>query len=149
MSNISYIGVAMAFEEKRTWIVLVTALGGAVAYLVLLLNSSGPIEDSYVPMMLGTLIATIVVTIVLNIVVGSMSPKSETRTDQRDDEIGQFSEYTGQSLLVIGAIAALGLALADIDQFWIANTIYLAFLLSSVLSCTVRILSYRFGIERW
>ena len=46
-------------------------------------------------------------------------------------------------------IAALGLAMAELDYFWIANVIYLAFVLSSVLGSAAKIVGYRRGFQPW
>jgi hypothetical protein len=56
------------------------------------------------------------------------------RTDRRDKEIHRFGEYVGQWFVVIGAVGALLLAVAEVDHFWIANELYLAFVLSALLS---------------
>ena len=69
--------------------------------------------------------------------------------DQRDREIHRFGEYIGQSFVVIGGVAALVLAMAEADHFWIANAIYLAFVLSSVLGCAAKIVAYRRGFQPW
>jgi hypothetical protein len=39
----------------------------------------------------------------------------------RDKEIGRLGEYTGQSFVVIGAVAAMLMAMAGWDHFWIAT----------------------------
>lgn len=50
---------------------------------------------------------------------------------------------------MIGALAALVLALAEADHFWIANVIYLAFALSAVLGSVAKIFAYRRGFQSW
>ncbi|WP_371675340.1 hypothetical protein [Streptomyces sp. NBC_01276] len=47
------------------------------------------------------------------------------------------------------AVTALGLAMAEAAPFWIANAIYPAFVLSSVLGSTVKLVSYRLGFHPW
>jgi hypothetical protein len=69
--------------------------------------------------------------------------------DQRDKEIYRFGEYTGQSFVTAGAIAALLMAMAEIAHFRIANAIYLAFVLSAVLGSVVKIVAYRRGLPSW
>jgi hypothetical protein len=39
----------------------------------------------------------------------------------------------------------LGLAMAEVDFFWIANSIYLASIVSGVVSSVVKIVAYRRG----
>ena len=72
------------------------------------------------------IVASIVGTIVVSIVWRDGGKK-----DQRDKEIDRIGEYTGQSFLVIGGLAGLILAMLEADWFWIANTLYLGFILSA------------------
>ncbi|MFD9127610.1 hypothetical protein ACFV0G_23070, partial [Kitasatospora sp. NPDC059571] len=69
--------------------------------------------------------------------------------DQRDREIHRFGEYIGQSFLVIGGVAALVMAMAEVDYFWIANAAYLAFVLSALMSSAAKIAAYRRGFGPW
>jgi hypothetical protein len=64
---------------------------------------------------------------VLHTVIRTLSAKDAGIIDQRDKEIYRFGEYVGQSFLVIGGVAALVVAMAEVDHFWIANALYLAF----------------------
>ena len=140
----------MALEEKRAWIMLVVAVGAYAVYLVVVLGRAGdaPLADvPYVPAMLWTIGGAIAAAIVLDIAAGINTHEDARLADQRDKEIGRFGEYAGQSFVVIGAVAALLLALAEVDHFWIANAIYLAFVLSAVLSSVTRIAGYRWGFQ--
>ncbi|MFF5083736.1 hypothetical protein ACFY36_42370 [Actinoplanes sp. NPDC000266] len=73
----------------------------------------------------------------------------DRQTDQRDREIGRFGDHIGQSLVVAGAVTAMLLAFAEVRHFWIANVIYLSFVLSAVLGSTARIFAYRRGFHPW
>lgn len=142
----------MTFEEKRAWIMGVVAVGAYAAYLAIVLGRADgtPLADvAYVSTLLWTVGAAIVVSIALNIGIAVAAPKDANRKDQRDREIGRFGEYTGQSFVVLGGMAALGLAMAEVDQFWIANTIYLAFVLSAVLGSAAKLAAYRCGFQPW
>lgn len=142
----------MSFEEKSAWIMGVTAVGGYAAYLIVVLTMAGsvPLADvPYVAPLLWSVGAAIVASILLHIVIGIASPKDAGRKDQRDREIYRFGEYTGQSFLVIGGVAALLMAMLEVDYFWIANVIYLAFVLSAILSSIAKIVAYRRGFQTW
>ncbi|MEJ8646188.1 hypothetical protein WKI68_43050 [Streptomyces sp. MS1.HAVA.3] len=99
--------------------------------------------------LLWTVGAAIVASIALHITVALLSPEEEKTKDQRDREIHHFGEYIGQSFVVIGGVAGLVLAMAEVDQFWIANAIYLAFVLSALLGSTAKIVAYRLGFQPW
>ncbi|MGW0518811.1 hypothetical protein [Crossiella sp. NPDC003009] len=135
----------MAIEEKRAWILLVVAICGYGTYLVLVFGRAAP----YVPTMLWTIGGGIVAGMVLHIVASVLTPGADGRVDQRDREIGRFGEHVGQSFVVLGGVGALGLALAGAAHFWIANAIYLAFVLSAVLGSTAKVVAYRRGFQPW
>jgi cell division protein FtsW (lipid II flippase) len=99
--------------------------------------------------MLWTIGAAIAASIVGHIVVAIAWPKDADKKDQRDKEINRFGDYIGQSFVVIGAVAALVLSMAEVDHFWIANVIYLAFVLSALLGSTAKIVAYRRGFQSW
>ena len=91
-----------------------------------------------------SIVASIVGTIVVSIVWRDGGKK-----DQRDREIDRIGEYTGQSFLVIGGLAGLILAMLEVDWFWIANALYLGFVLSALLGSVTKIGLYRRGLPTW
>jgi hypothetical protein len=149
MSGLFYLD-EVTHEEKRAWILGIAAVASYAVYLVLVLGRTGgrPLaETPYAATLLWTVGTSIVATIVLSIVVAMVS-KDGTK-DQRDREIGRFGEYVGHSFVVIGAVAALVLAMAEAPYFWIANAVYLAFTLSAILGSVARIFAYRRGFQPW
>ena len=142
----------MSFEEKSAWIMGVVAVGSYSVYLanVLALAGRTPLtEVSYVAPLLWTVGASIAASIALHAVMGIASPRDAGKKDQRDKEIYRFGEYIGQSFVVIGGVAALLMAMAELDHFWIANVIYLTFVLSAILGSVAKIVAYRRGFQPW
>lgn len=142
----------MALEEKRAWIMALVTACAYVTYLVVILNRAGdgPLAElPYVAALLWTVGVAITVTIVLSIAAELTTPKDSRRKDQRDREIGRFGEYIGHSFTVIGGVSTLAMAMAEVDHFWIANTIYLAFVLSGLLASVAKIFAYRRGFQSW
>ncbi|GAA2634161.1 MULTISPECIES: hypothetical protein [Streptomyces] len=142
----------MAVEEKRAWIMIVVTVVSYGAYLAVILGGSGkgPLaEQPYAAALLWTVGAAIVASIALHITVALLSPEEGRVKDQRDREIHQFGEHIGQSFVAIGAVTGMILAMAEADQFWIANAIYLGFVLSALLASTAKIASYRMGFHPW
>ncbi|MCA4134183.1 hypothetical protein [Arthrobacter sp. M4] len=145
----------MPFEEKSAWIMGFTAVGGYAAYLIAVLSIAGTTPGQalakvpYIAPMLWSIGGAILASIVLHAVVGIASPKEAGKKDQRDREIYRFGEYIGQSFVVIGGVAALLMAMAEWDYFWISNAIYLAFVLSAILSSVAKIVAYRRGFQPW
>ncbi|MFF3091492.1 hypothetical protein ACFVRB_41585 [Streptomyces nojiriensis] len=142
----------MAVEEKRAWIMIVVTVAAYGAYLAVILgrSGSGPLaQQPYAAALLWTVGAAIVSSIALHITVALLSPEEGKVKDQRDREIHQFGEHIGQSFIAIGAVTGMILAMAEADQFWIANALYLGFVLSALLASTAKIASYRLGFHPW
>ncbi|TFC32207.1 hypothetical protein E3O55_06045 [Cryobacterium sp. MDB1-18-2] len=142
----------MSALEKQAWIRLGTAIAAYATYLgfILIREDGIPLpEVPYVPALLWTIGGAIVVSIVLDILVSILSPRDAGQADQRDREIARFGDTVGQSFVVIGGVAALLMALLQLPYFWIANAVYLAFVLSAVLGGIARLVAYRRGLPQW
>ena len=138
----------MSSEEKHSWIYAVVAVVVPLVYFATVL-SRVPGTDvatiGYVWPMLTAIGVGIGASIVLSIMAAIISPREAGKTDVRDKEINQRGEYVGFYVMSIAAIVPLGLAMAEIEQFWIANTLYLAFVLAALASSIVKIVAYRRG----
>ncbi len=142
----------MPFLEKSNWVVLVISLamlcvyGGAMAAQV----ASRPIaEIDWVQPMIYSIVIFIVANIVGNILVAMTNPKEADRKDQRDRDIDRFGERIGNWVIIGGACAALVLAMADADRFWIAHAIYIAGIVAAGLSAVTKIVGYHAPFQRW
>lgn len=142
----------MTHEEKRAWIIAVLALGTYAVYLAVILTRAAgtPLaEVSYASTLLWAVGISVAASIVLSIAVSIGAPKGANRRDQRDREINRFGEYVGQSFVVLGGVVALAMALAEVNQFWIANVIYAGFTLSAIVGCAAKLAAYRWGFQPW
>jgi len=142
----------MGAEERSAWIMLVVSLAAYAIYVALILGQARSIplqEVPYVPLMLWTIGGAIVASILLNIIASIILRDGREKKDQRDREIYRFGEYIGQSFLVIGGVAALVMAMAEFPYFWIANSVYLAFVLSAALASVAKVIGYRRGLPAW
>ena len=138
----------MALEERRSWAFLVVAVVAYGVYLATVLAgaASAPLVDvDYVPAMLLSIGSAIVAGIVLGIVLGIFTPRRDQPKDVRDRDIAQLGDRVGQSFLVVGGVAALLLAITEAPYFYIANVVYLCFVLSAVLGSVTRVVVYRRG----
>jgi len=126
----------------------VVSITAYVSYVVVVLGhaAGAPLaEVAYAK----TLLWSIGGAIVANIAAAMIFSNGSGKKDQRDREINRFGEYIGSSVLVIGAVSALAMAMLEWPYFWIANVIYLAFVLSALLSSTAKIFAYRKGFHPW
>jgi hypothetical protein len=164
-----YIRAEMTFDERRTWIeAVVTAVVTGWYFLsVLPQASSTPVADIEYQWLLGIsvvvviattiggIIATNIVALVANEVAGARGDAThlETsaamaaldRSDERDAAIGRFGAQVGGAVLALAALVPLALAMAEREQFWIANSLYAALVLSSLVASAVKLVAYRRG----
>ncbi len=149
----------MSFEEKVTWVSAAVFAVVPVVYVVNVLGQLGQMPASEIAYQRPMLIA-IGVSIVL-IIVGSiltgigsgitaeiMEPGSSAevgRSDERDATINQRGELVGYYVSSIGVVAAMALTMLEYDYFWIANALYLGFVVASIVSAAVKIVAYRRG----
>ena len=142
----------MTHEEKRSWIMLVVSVAAYAVYVALILDRAGRLALADVPYagaLLWTVGGAIVANILAEIGMGMVNPRASRRKDVRDREIGHLGERVGQSFVVIGAVAAMLMAMAGWDRFWIANVIYLCFVLSAALGSITRVAVYRGSFPQW
>lgn len=142
----------MSLAEKKAWSFLAIAVLGYGIYLFLVLDAaaSGSAADvDYAAPMVWTIGSAIVVGILANIAIASSTPAHARQVDQRDQEIARIGEHVGQAFIVLGGVGALVLALLRADHFWIANVIYLGFVLSAMVGSVARLIAYRRGVPAW
>ena len=139
----------MSFEEKRTWVYLVSSAVSYSVYLVIVWGRAlhTPVAHvPYVSVLLWTTGASIVASIVGNVAVEAARPSDSRQRDVRDRDIARFGEHASRWFVVAGAVAAMCMAMARWDYFWIANVIYLGFTLWAVSGSVVRLVAYRRGL---
>ena len=139
----------MSYDEKGTWVYLVTSAGAYAVYLVIEIGrvlSTPAARVPYVSLLLWTAGASIVANTVGRTMVETARPSDSRRSDVRDREVYRFGEYASRWFLVAGAAAGLLMAMARWDYFWIANVIYLGFVLWAVGGSALKIVAYRRGL---
>lgn len=97
-------------------------------------------------MLLWTTLASVIASIVGRTLVEAANPSESRRPDVRDKEIYRFGEYASRWFIVGGAAAGFFMAVAKWDYFWIANVIYLGFVLWAVAGSATRLVAYRRGL---
>lgn len=142
----------MSYEEKNTWAFGIIAVLGYLTYLVLtFVVGGGPLDGStYLWPMVGTIGGAIVVGILAGIAIGIgdgiAGDKNPGKVDQRDREITWFGERVGNSMIVIGGIVALVLCFVQAPHVWIANVLFLGFVLGAILQTMAKLGAYHRGL---
>jgi hypothetical protein len=146
----------MSNEEKGQWVYLVAIVVTSGAYLVITLGQlagTAPADIDYVPTLLWSIGIGIALAIVGRIVVemagrisAEMAGQAEGHdADVRDRDVGRFGEYVAGTVLGVGMVVPFVLTLAALDHFWIANAMYLAFVVAAVVGALVKLVAYRRG----
>ncbi|WP_157555940.1 hypothetical protein [Nocardia acidivorans] len=140
----------MPFEEKRTWILGVAPVVSYTIYLVVVLTRARPhglSQVGYIAPLLWAVGGSILVSIVATIAVAIAG--RDDRKDQRDREIDRMGTLVGNAFVVLSAVGALVLTMAEAERFWIANVLYLGFTLSAAVGAGAEIIAYRRGYWPW
>ena len=138
----------MSFEEKVAWAYPIVLLLTAAVYAVHVFSQLPEVpvtEIAYVRPMITALVITIVAMIIAAILAAMSAPSEADKKDERDVNINRHGDAVGGNVLGFVTLLPLGLAMAEIDYFWIANSIYLACIVSGVVSSIVKIVAYRRG----
>ena len=149
----------MPFDEKFTWVSLVVSAIVPGVYFTIVLSQLGSVpvgRIAYQVPMLVAIAAMVVLTIVGTILMGvgtgigiELSGKGTSqdigRTDDRDREISRRGVLAGYVAASVGAVGALAITMLRVDPFWIANTLYLSFVASSLVSGVAKLVAYRRG----
>ena len=141
----------MSIQEKRAWIRMLVGVAAYVAYVVIVLagtDGRALTDVPYAATLIWSIVAAIVASIVVETVVNTVNRGSMV-TDERDRAIGRLGDQVGQAFVVIGAVAAMLMATAGWDHFWIANVIYLCFALSMALGSIAKLAAYRGTLPQW
>lgn len=143
----------MVYEERNTWAGLIVSVVGLGIYVVLILQQAAtrPVaEIDWVPAMLWVIGASIAATIVLSIawgmIAGARDPQGVGRSDERDRDIARMGDRVGQAFLMLGGLGAIVLCAVAAPPFWIANTVFAGFALSSIVGGVARVIAYRRGL---
>ena len=142
----------MSSVERDAWIMGVVAIAAYATYAALVVGGAGgaPLQGvAYAWPAIWTILAAIAANILLHILSAIVWPKDAEKKDARDKQIARFGDHTSQGFVIAGALAAMLMAMAEWDLFWIANVIYLAFFLSAILASIAKIVAYRRGFQPW
>lgn len=137
----------MSYEEKGTWVYLVVTAAVYIAYLALVLDrAAAPMAATpYQGPLLWSVLASIIANVVLRAIVETVTPSDSHHSDARDRDIERVSVMRTWWFVIAGAVGAMLMALAEWPHFWIANVIYLGFVLQALAGSAVKLVAYRRG----
>ena len=143
----------MVYEERNLWSSLIVSVITIAVYTVILFQQAqgGPLADvDWVPIMLWTIgisiVGAIVVSIVWGIFAGMRDPDGVGRSDQRDRDIAHMGSRVGQAFMVIAGLGVIIECAFEVDWFWIANTMFYGFAVSTIVGGIASVIAYRRGL---
>ena len=139
----------MSYEERGVWAYLLSSVAAYIAYVAIVvprLIHTPAAQVSYLLPLLVTTLASVFVATVVRSAVEVARPSDSSKADARDRDIARFGVYASRWFVVGGALAGFFLAVRRLDYFWIANVIYLGFVLWAVVGSVLRLVAYRRGL---
>ena len=149
----------MPFKEKLTWVSVAVTVMVAVVYFVVVL---GRLQDTSVgdvayqwPMIIA-FIASIVLNIVGTIIMaigtgisaeirGRRAADEIDRSDERDKTISRRGDLIGYYVASAGMVGVLALTMLRYEYFWIATSLYLSFVVATLVSSAGKLVTYHRG----
>jgi MFS family permease len=149
----------MPFEEKMTWVSGVIAVVVPVVYFAIMLGrlqDTSAADIAYQVPLIVAIVASVVLSIVGAIAAavgtgisaelrGRKAEDEIDRKDERDKSIARRGDLFGFYVSSAGLVGALILTMLEADYFWIANTIYLSFVVGAFVGAVVKLVAYHRG----
>ena len=139
----------MSYEQKGVWTQLLSSAAAYIAYLAIVvprLFHTPAAHVSYLLPLLVTTLASVFIATVVRSALEVARPSDSGKADVRDRDIARFGQHASRWCVVGGAIAGFIGAANHWDYFWIANVIYLGFVLWAVVDSVLRLVAYRRGL---
>ncbi len=148
----------MTFEERTQWVYLVVAAVVPAVYFIDVLHQLSATSASQIayqrPMIIAigvSVLATIVGSILaaigsaISAEIAGRDASNIDKKDERDVLIGRRGELVGYYVTSVGVVGVLALTMLEYDYFWLANALYLTFVVAAIVSATVKLVAYRRG----
>jgi hypothetical protein len=139
----------MSYEERGVWVQLLSFSAGYVVYLAIVvprLFHAPAAHVSYSPPLVVTALASALIAVLVRSALEVARPSDSGKPDVRDRDIKRFGEHASRWCVIGGATAGLIGANAHWAYFWIANVIWLGFVLWAVVDSVLRLVAYRRGL---
>jgi hypothetical protein len=141
-------------SERTAWVaVVLTPLTAAGYFAVVLpqlsntpvagLGWQAPMLWSFGINFVGTMLATVVATIVAGIGAGLRREELDTTSDERDREIDRYGGRVALTIAAGGLLAALVLAMLELDPFWIGSAAFLIGAIGATAGAIAQLRAYR------
>lgn len=136
----------MTFPEKSAitmTAILVLVFSGYFA-LVLAVIAGTPERDlAYTGLLVGVAVIVTILAATSHVCLALVFRSQANAYDERDRLVGLRSERVAGYVLAVGVCAGIGLAMAQVEAFWIAQALIASFVVAEVLEGIVKVVLYR------
>ena len=136
----------MTFPEKSALTmtaILVVVFGGYFAIVLGVIADSPDRDLAYTGLMVGVAIILTILATVSHVLLALVFRSQANAYDERDRLVVLRSERIAGYVLSLGVCAGIGLAMAQVDAFWIAQVLIGALVAAEVLDGIVKLVLYR------
>jgi hypothetical protein len=146
--------IPLTTSERTAWVAAVLTPLTAAGYFVVVLPQlastpvagiawQGPMLVSIGVNFVGTIVVTILVTILVGIGAGLRREELDTGADQRDRDIDRHGGRVALTIAAGGLLAALVLAMLEVDPFWIGSAAFLIGAVGATAGSIAQLRAYR------
>jgi uncharacterized ion transporter superfamily protein YfcC len=136
---------SMSRDEAENWIFALVSLVSTITYLAILIPRSigtAVTDVAFVAPLAWTAAIGAAVGFGAAAVLRAAWPKQGRVRDERDKEIVLIGQYVGSGMVTIGAMAALVLSCLEVDRYWVANSLFVGFLLGGLFTALTKVGAY-------
>jgi hypothetical protein len=141
----------VSYREKSA-VVMLLVMGAVYGWyfgLVLARAASTPVTTiDYGPALVGAVVLLVILAVVAHIAVAAVSAGEggADLADERDRSITLRGDRVGGYVLTVGVLAGIGVLLADVDGFWVAQVLLGGLVLSEMCKSVTMLVLYRRGV---
>ena len=136
-----------SFEEKSTWIQLLSLVVGLGGYLVvagLMLSDGVNALPAFVPVFAVSIVLIVAINVAGHVVAAMVSRSHDP--DERDRVIGSRAESRSSWILGVGVIGAIIALVLSVGGVWVAHLLLISLFASEAVKEVLQIVYYRRGI---
>jgi hypothetical protein len=139
----------MTFQEKSALTmaaILVVVFGGYFALVVGEIAATPDRDVAYTGLLAGVAVVVTILAATSHVVLALLFRSQANAHDERDRLIELRSERLAGYVLALGVWTGIGLAMAQVDAFWIAQALIGSLVAAEVLEGIVKVTLYRRGV---
>lgn len=136
----------MTFSEKSAitmTAILVVVFSGYFALVLGVLAEKPERDLAYTGLLVGVAVVVTILAAASHVLLALMFRSQVNAYDERDQLVGLRSERVAGYVLAAGVCTGIGLAMAQVDAFWIAQALIASFVVAEVLEGIVKVVLYR------